>query len=75
MRGFERIIKTYRCPDLRNQADVQDVQDGLSGAPGLDTAEVDWVAKTVTVRLDTPDAVEDVLMRLREAGFPPETEL
>jgi hypothetical protein len=72
MRGIHLTSKTFHCPDIRDQADVEDVQVALSAAPGLEGAEVDWVAKTVSARLANPEAAEDVRQRLADAGFPPE---
>lgn len=70
MRGLQLVTKVFHCPDLHDQADVQDIQDMLSNAPGVEEAHVDWVRKEVRIRLSNPEAEDDVRLRLSEAGYP-----
>ena len=60
-----------RVPDLRVQADVAQIKQILSSAPGIDQVIVDYEAGILEFTTAAQDGGADTLRMLAGGGYPP----
>ncbi len=60
-----------RIPDLRVQADVAQIKEVLSSAPGIEKIVPDYEAGIMDLTTAAQDGGADAIRRLTEAGYPP----
>ena len=60
-----------RVPDLRTQADVDQIREILASAPGIEKTVVDWEAGIMDLTTAAQDGGADTVRMLSEGGYTP----
>jgi copper chaperone CopZ len=64
------LSKTFLLPNMIWQVDEMEVEEILSSVPRTEQVEFDLDNHLATVKYSGPQALEEILLRLAEAGYP-----